>query len=78
MTILDRPEAANDDEPRTALEAALMACPGPSSGDPWWHRRRHLVMMEYGSMTDGSGRPTWPAAAEYVRHQMEADRALEG
>ncbi len=70
--------AANDDEANTTLVMALAACPGPSSGDPWWSHRRHLVMMEYGSLVDADGLPLWPAAAEYVRHQREVDDALEG
>lgn len=70
------PDTANDDDARTELELAMLACPGPTSGDRWWRRRRHLVMMEYGSRLDDDGRPRWPDAAEYVRHQQEADAAL--
>jgi hypothetical protein len=67
---------ANDNAVRTDLERAIGECPGPMSGDPWWQRRRHLTMMEYGTMRAADGRPIWPAAAEYVRHQNEMDRFL--
>lgn len=70
------PKPANDDEVKTELEAALDACPGPMSSDPWWQRRRHLTMMEYGAMRTADGHPVWPQAAEYVRHQNEIDRLL--
>lgn len=73
----DLPVAANDDLAETELEAALNACPGPGSGMPWWQHRRHLVMMDYGRRRDQNGNPTWPQAAEYVRHQDNIDQVLQ-
>jgi len=69
-------EHANDNAVQTKLEQAIGECPGPTSGDPWWQRRRHLTMMEYGAMRAIDGRPLWPAAAEYLRHQNDMDRFL--
>lgn len=70
------PKSANDDQIETELEAALRACPGPRSADPWWSRHRHHVLMRFGAMTDGDGEVLWPAAAEYARHQEDFERAF--
>lgn len=70
------PDHANDNVRETELERAIRECPGPGSSDPWWQRRRHLVMMDYGRRTDPQEVPLWPQAAEYVRHQETFDRIM--